>query len=116
MHGVNLWWFVSLPDMKFEYRRSTQEKMEQSLKNKEIKSYTIVHPENPMYSKKLRQFNKRYLHLINSGYTETLRMFLNLKNKPNKETKGVFNADETEFRKHTYKNKGYSVFPYKKRR
>lgn len=29
--------------------------------------------------------------------------------------KGVFNADETEFRKHTYKNKGYSVFPYKKR-
>jgi len=82
MHGVNLWWFVSLPDMKFEYRRSTYEKMEQSLKNKEIKSYTIVHPDNPMYSKKLRQFNKRYLHLINSGYTETLRKCYQMEQTP----------------------------------
>ena len=56
MHGVNLWWFVSLSDMKFEYRRSTQEKMEESLKKKEIKSYTIVHPDNPMYNKRLRFF------------------------------------------------------------
>ena len=82
MHGVNLWWFVALPDRKFEYRRSTQEKMDQSLKNKEIKSYTIVHPDNPMYSRELRRFNKRYIHLINTGYTETLRKCYQMEQTP----------------------------------
>ena len=46
--------------------------MKQALANKEILDFTIVHPDNPMYAKDLRKFNRRYLHLINSRYAEDL--------------------------------------------
>ena len=82
MIGTNLWWFIALPDRKYEYRHATYEKMKQALENKEILDFTIVHPDNPMYAKDLRKFNRRYLYLINSRYAEDLLQLLQMEKTP----------------------------------
>ena len=81
MVGTNLYWFVALPGGKYEYRRSTYEKLKQALENKEILAFTIVHPDNPIYAKDVRKFNRRYQFLIDSKYADDLSQRLQMEFK-----------------------------------
>lgn len=82
MKGTNLYWFIALPDKKYEYRRATYEKLKQELENNEILGFTIVHPDNPMYANDVRKFNRRYQYLIDSKYAEDLSQLLQMEKKP----------------------------------
>ena len=82
MHGTNLWWFAALPNGRFEYRRATEEKMRKAVVDKELRGFTIVHPDNPIYAKELRKYNRRYIYLINSKYVEDLEQLLREEQTP----------------------------------
>ena len=56
--------------------------MRKAVEEKEIRGFTVVHPDNPIYAKELRKYNRRYIYLINSRYVEDLEQLLREKQIP----------------------------------
>lgn len=79
MKNPALWWFVSTGDGKFEYRKATLDELVKEFNDDKISDYTIVHPENLIYDKELRNYNKKHIKYINNGYVHQLTRLFELK-------------------------------------
>lgn len=64
MHNPKLWWLAPLPNGTFQYMLETYEDIMEIVNLPAIP--VIVHPDNPIYPKEYRAYNRRHIKFINA--------------------------------------------------